>query len=326
MAHKQFTKDDIVWIEKYFLAGVKTPRIVERMGKKQPVYDVINFFKAGGNAKEFWEQRKENQSRCGRKRKKLPIEDEAHIENLLRESWSLDVIANRHKEDGSLPFPMGATTLYRRAKEGLFDLDLLPMKGKRKTNGYTEKRGKQSFTRNISEREEDHPNLEEEFGHLEGDTIVGAHHQSSVITLAERLTKLIITLKPKSRGAIDVGERIKEWLGNVPKNLFKSITFDCGKEFSNWKDISNENDVDIYFCDPGTPSQRPLNENSNGILRRDGLYKKMDFNQVSEAFIQSISAKRNHIPRKSLGYQTPVEAFFKEMAKLDHPMMKFASL
>lgn len=115
-------------------------------------------------------------------------------------------------------------------------------------------------------------------------------------------------------------------LGELPINLFKSITFDYRKEFSNWKEIPNKNDIDIYFCDSGTPSQRPLNENSKGILRRDGLNKNMDFNQVSEAFIQSVSAKRNHIPRKSLGYQTPVEAFFKEMAKQVNPMMKFASL
>ncbi|EGO8270602.1 IS30 family transposase, partial [Enterococcus faecalis] len=40
-----------------------------------------------------------------------------------------------------------------------------------------------------------------------------------------------------------------------------------------WKAISNQHDIDIYFADPGTPSQRPLNENSNGILRRNGLPK-----------------------------------------------------
>ena len=75
MAHKQFTKDDIVWIG-FFLTGVKTSCIVEIMGKKKPVYDVTYFFKDGGNAKEFWERRKENQSRCGRKPIELSVEEE----------------------------------------------------------------------------------------------------------------------------------------------------------------------------------------------------------------------------------------------------------
>ena len=49
-------------------------------------------------------------------------------------------------------------------------------------NGYKEKRGKQAFKRNISERKKDYVVFEEEFGHLEGDTIVGIHHKSAVIT------------------------------------------------------------------------------------------------------------------------------------------------
>uniref|UniRef100_UPI00359FB670 transposase n=1 Tax=Jeotgalibaca porci TaxID=1868793 RepID=UPI00359FB670 len=72
------------------------------------------------------------------------------------------------------------------------------------------------------------------------------------------------------------------------------------------KNISDTNDIAIYFADPGTPSQRGLNEHSNGLLRKDGLPKKMDFNQ---GFISSVASKRNHIPRKSLNYQTPLEVF-----------------
>lgn len=96
---------------------------------------------------------------------------------------------------------------------------------------------------------------------------------------------------------------------SIPKNLFKSITFDCGKEFSDWKTISNQNDVAIYFADPGTPSQRALNEHSNGLLRREGLPKEMDFNQINQFFVSSVASRRNQIPRKSLQYQTPLKVF-----------------
>ncbi|PZM70388.1 IS30 family transposase, partial [Enterococcus faecium] len=73
--------------------------------------------------------------------------------------------------------------------------------------------------------------------HLEGDTIVGLKHKSAVITLVERLSKVIITLKPCGRQTIDIEKKLNQWFESVPKNLFKSITFDCGKEFSNWKQI-----------------------------------------------------------------------------------------
>ncbi|MEN0242803.1 IS30 family transposase, partial [Staphylococcus aureus] len=93
----------------------------------------------------------------------------------------------------------------------------------------------------------------------------------------------------------------------LPSHIFKSITFDCGKEFSNWKTICNCHDISIFFADPGTPSQRGLNEHSNGILRRSGLDKELDFNLVTDDHIISVAQKINHRPRKSLGYRTPLE-------------------
>ena len=191
------------------------------------------------------------------------------------------------------------------------------MKGKRKPNGHQERRGKQAFKRNIAERETDYPIFKKEFGPIfkkefgpiEGDTIVGVHHKSAVTTLVERLSKIIITLKPDGRKAIDIENAMNQWFGSIPRHLFKSITFDCGKEFSNWKALSNLHDIAIYFANPGTPSQRALNENSNGLLRKDGLPKEMDFNQVDQSFVSSVANKRNNIPRKSLDYQTPLEVF-----------------
>ena len=163
--------------------------------------------------------------------------------------------------------------------------------------------------KNVVERETDYPAFNEEFGHLKGDTIVSVHHKSAVITLEEHLSKLIITLKPDGRKASDIGQSINQWLASIPRHFFKSITFDCGKEFSNWKALSNQHDIAIYFADPGTPSQRSSNENSNGLLGRDGPPKEIDFNQVDQTFVSSIAHKRNTIPRKSLHYLTPLEVF-----------------
>ena len=91
--------------------------------------------------------------------------------------------------------------------------------------------------------------------------------------------------------------------------MVKSITFDCGKKFSNQKNICNKYDISIFFADLGCPSQRGLNENSNGLLRKDGLPKQTNFRIKSEVDIVSVVSYRNNIPRKSLNYKTPLEEF-----------------
>ncbi|WP_391527587.1 transposase, partial [Planococcus salinarum] len=63
--------------------------------------------------------------------------------------------------------------------------------------------------------------------------------------------------------------------------------------------------------------QRALNENSNGLLRKDGLPKEMDFNQVDQPFVSTVADKRNNIPRKSLDYRTPLEAFLSHLNGVD---------
>ena len=68
-----------------------------------------------------------------------------------------------------------------------------------------------------------------------------------------------------------------------------------------------------FFADPGCPSQRGLNENSNGLLRRDGLHKQMDFNEVDQEFIASVAIRRNKIPRKSLNYKTPFRTSYQRI-------------
>ena len=62
-------------------------------------------------------------------------------------------------------------------------------------------------------------------------------------------------------------------MSQVPSHLFRSITFDCGKEFSNWKSISNAYDIDLFFTGPDCPGQRGHNEHSNGLLKQNGQPK-----------------------------------------------------
>ena len=306
MTYTHLTTDELVLIESYYHQSKKVEFVANTLKRsRQTIYTVYNALKAGVTIFDYYQRYKSNKKKCGRRPVSLPDNEIKYIRKKVIQGWTPDVIIGR----AEFTISCSVRTLYRLFKRGQFDSSTLPMKGKRKPNGHKEKRGKQAFKRTIHHRNEEYDNFNNEFGHLEGDTIVGKHHKSSVITLVERLSKVIITLKPNGRQAIDIENSLNKWFKQVPNHLFKSITFDCGKEFSNWKSISNSNDIDIYFADPGTPSQRALNENSNGLLRKDGLHKRMDFNEVDATFIQSVASKRNNIPRKSLNYKTPLEVF-----------------
>ena len=307
MTYTHLNTDELVMIEAYYHQNIAVTTISGRLKRsRMTIYNVINFLKEEGHtALEYYQQYKQNKERCGRRKVVLPEEQQVYITEKVVQGWTPDVIIGRKE----MPIACSMRTLYRRFKEKMFDETTLPVKGNRKPNGHQERRGKQQYQRSIHDRPDNYPDFNSEFGHLEGDTIVGIHHKSAVITLVERLSKVIITIKPNGRKALDIETALNQWFSRFPKNFFKSITFDCGKEFSNWKALCNQHDIAIYFADPGTPSQRALNENSNGLLRKDGLPKEMDFNQVDQALISSVANKRNKIPRKSLDYQTPLEVF-----------------
>ncbi|MDB1749254.1 IS30 family transposase [Enterococcus avium] len=310
MTYTHLTTDELVMIASYFKTNESVANVSQILGRsRQTIYNDYHFLEDGHSVLDYYQRYKQNKSRCGRPAIVLSAEQSDYVQNKVAQGWTPDVIIGRAEH----PIACSVRTLYRMFEKGLFDPLSLPLKGKCKPNGHQEKRGKQAFRRSIHQRKNEYANYSNEFGHLEGDTIIGAKHKSAVITLVERLTKVIITLKPAGRQAKDIEHRMNQWFQTFPRHMFKSITFDCGKEFLKWKAISNVNDIDIYFADPGTPSQRGLNEHSNGLLRKDGLNKTMDFTNVSESFIQSVASRRNHVPRKSLNYRTPLEVFLSYM-------------
>lgn len=129
------------------------------------------------------------------------------------------------------------------------------------------------------------------------------------MALVERVSKVEIILNIHHKTVAHVNHALDQWLAQLPQHLFKSITFDNGKEFAGWCEIANQYDLNTYFAEVDAPNQRGLNESNNGLIRRDGLTKELDFRNLYDGLVHQVSNRRNSIPRKSLNYQTPLEVF-----------------
>lgn len=310
MTYNHLTISELSFIQNFWNQGTKAYIVAKSLKRSaETIYRVYRFLEAGHSIAEYHENYKANKARAGRKPIILPVDELEYIKEKVALGWTPDTIIGRNEKAISCSM----RTLYRIFKRSK-DLDVtsLPMKGKRHPNGYAERRGKAGrLGRAITERHSDYPNYHDEFGHLEADTIQGKKHKGAVMTLVERKTKAVIILNTHHKTDKAIFAGLDALLSATPKGLFKSITFDNGKEFAKWKDIANKHDINTYFADVGAPNQRALNEQTNGLLRKDGLGKDIDLSCLSTDYVQQVASYRNNIPRKSLGYKTPLEVFMK---------------
>ena len=151
-------------------------------------------------------------------------------------------------------------------------------------------------------------------GHWEGDLIIGQNHQSAIGTLVERTSRFVLLLHlPEGREAIKVNEAMKTAIADLPAELMRTITWDQGREMSRHRDFTVDTGVQVYFCDPHSPWQRPSNENTNGLLRQY-LPKGTDLSQHSAEDLAKVARSLNNRPRKTLGFMKPSEKLVELLA------------
>jgi IS30 family transposase len=144
-------------------------------------------------------------------------------------------------------------------------------------------------------------------GHWEGDLIVGSN-DSYLATLVERHTRYVMLAKVNGKDTKTVINALIKQSKKLPRELYKSLTWDRGKELSDHKRFSLATDIDVYFCDPQSPWQRGSNENTNGLLRQY-FPKDTDLSVHSQKHLNNVACELNNRPRKTLEFCSPAEKF-----------------
>ena len=144
-------------------------------------------------------------------------------------------------------------------------------------------------------------------GHWEGDLVAGSKN-SYIATLVERHSRYVIIVKVKNKDTESVVTALIKQSKKLPNELYKSLTWDRGKELADHKRFTLKTDINVYFCDPGSPWQRGSNENTNRLLRQY-FPKGTDLSLHSQAKLSAVARQLNERPRKTLEYETPAERF-----------------
>ena len=103
-------------------------------------------------------------------------------------------------------------------------------------------------------------------GNWEGDLIIGKQNQTAIGTLVERQTGYVMLLHlPEGYKPEQVRDVLAAKIRTLPDSLRLSLTWDQGPEMRDWKYVSIDAGIDIYFCDPHSPWQRGTNENTVSV-------------------------------------------------------------
>lgn len=236
------------------------------------------------------------------------------IERLLQKNWSPEQIAARlrKKHPNDERWWVSPEAIYRALYvqgRGVLKKELIShlRQGRRKRRSGPERRGRFSDMVMIADRP---PEADDRAipGHWEGDLLAGARSESYVGMLTERTTRLTLLFPVPDRSTESVTVGLAGVVTKLPLHLRRSLTWDQGKEMSHHARFTVDSGVQIYFCDPGKPWQRGTAENTVGLLRQY-LPRTADLSQFSLRELNAIAAELNGRPRKTLGWDSPAEAY-----------------
>jgi len=249
---------------------------------------------------------------CAAYRSRIAWQTWQQVERLLGQDWSPEQIAGRLKLEQQPTVSHECIYLYVYADKrrgGTLHQHLRSQKKQRKRySGYL-RRGQIPNRISIDKRPQIVAN-KGRLGDWEADTIVGARHKGGILSVVERKSKLTRLRKLATKGAAEMKDNAILLLAPLAAKVH-TITVDNGKEFCEHELIAAGLNARLYFAHPYSSWERGLNENTNGLVRQY-FPKKYEFARITNQDLQQVEDLLNNRPRKTLGYRTPNEVFFKQ--------------
>ena len=238
-----------------------------------------------------------------------------YVVRSLKKGWSPEQISGRMKYQKLTIYVCPETIyqyVYKSKNKELYYC--LPYKQAKRHKRHARKKQQCRFGGNmrlITERPDD-INTRKRFGHWEGDTIQFVGNRKKVVTtLVERKSRMVLLIKNNSKHSNGVIEKIRDKFENLPQKMCKTITFDQGVEFADYKHLESKMKCRVYYCETHSPWQKGTNENMNGRLRRY-LPSTTNVDQITQKDLDSLADRMNLCPRKCLGYKMPKEVFIQQ--------------
>ncbi len=113
----------------------------------------------------------------------------------------------------------------------------------------------------------------------------------------ERTSRHAVTAAlPHGYSAPQVAAAVTAALARQPPALVRTLTWDQGRETARWADIEAALGIEVFFCEPRSPWQRPTNEHTNALLRR--WLPKGTSLDIAQLRLSVIEDNLNHMPRR----------------------------
>jgi len=341
--YKTFTKSNRDQLEALYNAKIPVKIIAEQLGYTfQAIYHELKrgyYMHRNSDwteTKKYSAEKAQLSAEINASAKGAPIklgkdkEFATFVEDMILSGYSPEAILLYIKDHGlKFKTKVCRVTLYSYIDKGVFlrisNKNLL-RKGNAKKKKTAEKTAKKlPNVEHSIERRPAEINDRLSFGHWEGDTVIGKRKKGeTILTFTERLTRMEIIVKSldkSSASTVRVFNRLERRLGSRNfREIFKSITFDNGCEFSDvdgleYSPYTGKKRTTVYYCHPFCSSERGTNENQNGFIRRF-IPKGTAISSYNSDYIAAVQDFINNYPRKLFDGESSLKRFERELKKL----------